>query len=109
MTTAIDIAAAVARGELDDDLDMIASLINDRRKMNRQIDGLDKFAALKVGDRVTISSTVRPKYLAGLPATVTKKNRTRVVIDLDAPAGRFHRNITAPAEMLDLDTEAAAA
>jgi len=102
MTTAIEVSTAIVNGSLDDDLRALLSLINDRIKMNREIEGLTKFAALQVGDRVTLSATARPKYLAGAKATVTNKKRTRVVIDLDSPAGRFHRNITAPPELLDL-------
>lgn len=103
MSTDIDrLTTDIVRGLHDDDLDEISEAIKARRKLNGKIDGMSKFAALQVGDRVTLSATARPKYLAGVSATVTKKNRTRVVIDLDERAGRFHTNITAPPELLDL-------
>jgi len=99
------LAQAILNGNHDADIDAIEQAIATRRAAL----GTSKvtFESLKVGDRVRISPTAKPTYLRGLPATITKKNRTRVVIDLDAPAGRFHTNITAPPSLLDLETEAA--
>ena len=42
-----------------------------------------------------------PTYLNGAMATVKKVNRTKVVIDLDTPTGRFSRNIATPLGMLE--------
>ena len=42
-----------------------------------------------------------PKYLNGSTAIIKKINRTKVVIDLDTPQGRFSRNITTPLGMLE--------
>jgi hypothetical protein len=42
-----------------------------------------------IGDRVQFNSQARPNYIQGLKATITKVNRARVVIKLDAPVGRF--------------------
>ena len=96
---------SILDGAYDDIIDTIEQATATRRAAL----GTSKttFESLKVGDRVRISPTAKPTYLRGLPATVTKKNRTRVVIDLDAPAGRFHTNITAPPSLLDLDSAAA--
>jgi len=38
---------------------------------------------LSVGDRVQVNNAVRPKFLAGATGTVTKKNRTKVVVNFD--------------------------
>jgi len=103
MTTPL--AQTILDGAYDDIIDIIEQAIITRRKEL----GTSKvtFESLVVGDRVFISDTAKPTYLRGLAATVTKKNRTRVVIDLDVPAGRFHTNITAPPSLLDLEAEAA--
>lgn len=60
------------------------------------------FASLAVGDRVVITETCRDRLLRGQHATITEKRRSRVVIDLDEPRGKWHTNIVCPADMLEL-------
>ncbi len=45
--------------------------------------------SVAVGDSVVFNSTVRPKYLIGAEAIVKEKNRTRIVVVLKKPVGRF--------------------
>lgn len=62
------------------------------------------------GVAVRFKSTVRPQYLAGISGVVTKVNRKRVVIDIDAQyrlqAGRYGTNggkgIRCPTNILEI-------
>lgn len=48
-------------------------------------------ADLSVGDRVKFNSDCGTKYMIGQTGTVKSKRRTKVVVTLDAPVGRFAR------------------
>lgn len=111
MTTNPALAAALsAIGSIDDALDLRTIerasarrrfLLNPNPENGRPSPALDDFVA---GDRVRVRGNVRPKYLQGATATVTRVNRSRVVIDFDTPQGRFHRNVTCPPAMLQVLT-----
>ena len=90
-----NIVNPILNGEVDETLDQIIQAVKMRKdKLKPNI------WEFQVGDRVRLVNT-NPKYLNGSMATVKKVNRTKVVIDLDTPAGRFSRNITAPLGMLE--------
>lgn len=93
MTSATSVIAAIARGELDSDLDTIIETATNRRKTAaRNIASL-----LKSGDRVRLSG-IRPKALDGAMGTVDRVERTRVAVVIDKEfargAGRFATSIT---------------
>ena len=90
------IKTAIITGELDADLDNIKTAIATRRDML----ALAFKGGLNIGDKVTFANNCRPVYMRGLKATIIKINRERVVVDLDRPAGRFHRNVTCPVSIL---------
>jgi hypothetical protein len=83
------------RGDWDDRLDYIISAAKERK---------DRLAPkvwdFEIGEKVRLNETVRPKYLAGSEAVIQKINRTKVVIDLVKPQGRFYTGISAPTSML---------
>jgi hypothetical protein len=91
----IDFYNALMTGDFDADLDKMIDRVNDRRKMIAP-----NIYHFRVGDRVQIKNS-NPKYLNGAMATVTKINRTKVVVDLDERRERFFRNITTPTSMLE--------
>jgi hypothetical protein len=86
----------------EDELRDMRQTINDRISELKAVSKAQAFASLKIGDRVRIASNVKPKYLAGTMATVTKKNVSRVVVDFDVPHNRFYKNVTCPPDMLEL-------
>ena len=86
------VKTAIICGEFDIDLDDIRQIIQIRREV---LAGALK-RSLNVRDRVTFSEECSPAYLRGRQATVVKINRDRIVVDLDSPAGRFHRGIVCP-------------
>jgi hypothetical protein len=85
----------IKSGEYDDQLDMILAAVKARKNALKP-----QIWEFQVGDKVKIINA-NPKYLNGSTATITKVNRTKVVIDLDTPAGKFSRNITTPLGMLE--------
>ena len=85
----------IKTGKYDGVLDMISAAIKARKEALKP-----QIWEFQIGDRVKIVNA-NPKYLNGSTATVKKINRTKVVIDLDTPTGRFSRNITTPLGMLE--------
>ena len=90
-----EIMLSIMTGEQDEWLDNIAALVHNRKR-----DMAPKIWEYQVGDRVRFVNA-HPKYLNGHTATVKKINRTKVVIDLDMPQGRFYTNITTPLTMIE--------
>jgi transcription antitermination factor NusG len=85
----------IKSGEYDDQLDMILAAVKARKNALKP-----QIWEFQVGDKVKIVNA-NPKYLNGATATIKKVNRTKVVIDLDTPNGRFSSNITTPLGMLE--------
>jgi membrane-bound ClpP family serine protease len=85
----------IKAGKFDESLDMILAAVRARKDALKP-----QIWEFQIGDRVKIVNA-NPKYLNGAMATIKKVNRTKVVIDLDTPAGRFSRNITTPLGMLE--------
>jgi membrane-bound ClpP family serine protease len=85
----------IKSGEYDDQLDIILAAVKARKNALKP-----QIWEFQVGDKVKIVNA-NPKYLNGATATIKKVNRTKVVIDLDTPNGRFSSNITTPLGMLE--------
>jgi hypothetical protein len=85
----------IKSGEYDDQLDMILAAVKARKNALKP-----QIWEFQVGDKVKIVNA-NPKYLNGATAIIKKVNRTKVVIDLDAPNGKFSHNITTPLGMLE--------
>jgi transcription antitermination factor NusG len=85
----------IKSGEYDDQLDMILAAVKARKNALKP-----QIWEFQVGDKVKIVNA-NPKYLNGATAIIKKVNRTKVVIDLDIPTGRFSHNITTPLGMLE--------
>lgn len=84
-------------------VDEVIALALARRKELSKLAGAAQFAALKVGDKVRIIPTAKPKQLAGRTGVVTEKKITKVMIDLDRPVGQYHRNVVCPPDLLDFE------
>jgi hypothetical protein len=90
-----DFVVPVLSGQMDEYLDNIVEVIKIRKDQLKP-----SIWEFQVGDRVRMVNT-NPKYLNGAMATVKKVNRTKIVIDLDTPQGRFSRNINTPLSMVE--------
>ena len=90
-----DFRLAILTGDFDAHLDTLIADLRDRKARTAP-----KAADFTVGDAVKFGPNTNPKYLIGVPATVTKVNRTKVVVDLNERHNRFFKNITTPTSML---------
>jgi hypothetical protein len=87
---------ALSNGEFDNDLDTISAAI--KRRLAANAPQVWDFIE---GQEVRLSNEANPQYLRGAKATIRQINRTRVVIDLNEPHGRFYRGISTPVSMLE--------
>lgn len=85
----------IKSGEYDEQLDMILAAVKARKNALKP-----QIWEFQVGDKVKMINA-NPKYLNGSTAVIKRVNRTKVVIDLDTPTGRFSRNIATPLGMLE--------
>lgn len=85
----------IKSGEYDEQLDIILAAVKARKNALKP-----QIWEFQVGDKVKIINA-NPKYLNGSTAVIKKVNRTKVVIDLDTPNGKFSSNITTPLGMLE--------
>ena len=80
---------ALRLGALDDHLEEIGGIINDRIAALNAIDDMIAASRLHVGDRVRIGHNLRPQYLHGRPAKIIAKDGDKWIVRLDEPVGRF--------------------
>ena len=86
------VVEAIAHGHLDDDDDELAvlgAIINERTQLLATARSVTTLASLRVGDRVRINHSAKPRYLHGQSGTVTGWAGQNVVVQLDQPLGRF--------------------
>lgn len=92
-----NIVVPILNGQCDE---FLKSIIDTAQLRQSQLK--PKIYEFSVGQRVKFSNTVRPKYLVGAMGTVSKVNRTKVVVDLDERHERFYRNISTPLAMVEM-------
>lgn len=90
-----ELLTAIRNGNYDQNLDGIRHAIIDRQKAKAP-----RAYEFRPGQRVFFNSKVRPQYLQGVGATVVKINHTKIVVDLDQPAGRFYKGVTVPTTLI---------
>ena len=93
---------AIKAGDFDAHLDDISTAAITRRAITKGVNTESPSIPLRVGMRVWLNRNVRPQYMFGYEATVTKINRTRVKIRLAESVGRFGaaRDISCPVSLL---------
>jgi len=79
----------IANGAHDENLRLLADVINARLGVLAATESLRVLTRLGVGDRVRINHHARPLYLQGRTATVIGQESGKVVVKLDHPTGRF--------------------
>jgi hypothetical protein len=98
-----NILAELASGKLDKDLATLSKAIDTRRSSLGQ-------ASFGLGDKVVFNSQCGTRYIVGHTATVVGMKRTKIVVKLDKPVGRFVRyvngeavspEVTVPAAIID--------
>lgn len=108
MTVTIEtVQAAITSGELDKDLGALSTLVQSRLAEIRATKSATDFG---IGDKVRFNNNCGTRYLVGETARVTGMKRTKIVVQLDKPVGRFARytptgvesaNITVPISIVD--------
>ena len=81
--------AALLLGALDDHLEEIADLVNNRIAALDAVAELVAASRLHVGDRVRLGHNLKPLYLHGKNATIIAKDGEKWIVRLDEPVGRF--------------------
>jgi len=108
MTLTIEaVQAAITSGELDADLGKLSTTLEKRLSEVRLTKTATDFG---IGDRVRFNNSCGTRYLVGEYARVTGMKRTKIVVQLEKPMGRFARytptgtesaNITVPISIVD--------
>jgi hypothetical protein len=91
-----DFQNALLLGAFDEHLDYLVSAVNERKRALAP-----KIWEFNVGDRIRYNKNTKPAYLVGIEGTITKINRTKVVVKLDNPVQRFSGNITTPLALIE--------
>jgi len=81
--------AALLLGALDEHLEEIATLVNNRIAALNVIAELVAASRLHLGDRVRLGHNLKPLYLHGKNATIIAKDGEKWIVRLDEPVGRF--------------------
>jgi hypothetical protein len=81
--------AALLLGALDDHLEEIADLVNNRIAALNAVAELVAASRLHVGHRVRLGHNLKPLYLHGKNATIIAKDGEKWIVRLDEPVGRF--------------------
>ena len=84
----MSIIASIINGDHDNDLESISNAVHERRKITRQTDTAIAMVNIKVGDTVILKN-LSPKYVNGAEAEVVDKKRTKLVVKLKEPIGKF--------------------
>jgi len=79
---------AINSGALDSDLGKLNTLLQNRIETQRRSKTPNDFG---IGDKVVFNSSCGTRYLIGHTARVVGHKRTKLVVTLDTPTGRFAR------------------
>lgn len=98
----------ISKGVFDDNLPKMGDAVKarlDKLRKNKSISDIN------IGDRVRFNELTGTRYMVGQYAVVVSKNRTKVVVRLETPTGRFMRvgsngdiqsaNVTVPLSIID--------
>lgn len=98
----IDFSEAIIAGYFDDKIETLLQTVRLRRDEIDSLAAFKKKHALKIGQPVWFNERTRPTYLQGVKAIVDDINRTRIVVRLDQPTGRFRGKITTSLDLISL-------
>ena len=108
MDATTTLITSIIAGQFDADLENLAKVIEERRKAIRKTRTISDFS---VGDRVKFNELTGTRYMVGQYANIISINRTKVVVRLETPMGRFAKylpngevqsaNVTVPLSIID--------
>jgi hypothetical protein len=83
------VVEAIGRGDVDDDIDDVATAVNARiRTLNQEYEAAVS-RRLRVGAHVRLNHNLEPQDLHGQPCTVVARDGDRWVLRLHNPIGKF--------------------
>lgn len=98
----------ISSGTFDNDLNSLSNAVKERLDKVRKGKTIADYG---VGDRVKFNELTGTRYMVGQYATIVSKNRTKVVVRLETPMGRFMKvdqngniqsaNVTVPLSIID--------
>lgn len=88
MTTTATLIAEIADGTFDEDLDKISEALSRRQSTVRSARTVKDFP---IGSSIRFNDFCGTKYLRGSTAQVVGIERTKLLVTLDKPVGRFAR------------------
>lgn len=104
-----DLIETIVTGAADDQLSILDKAIKERKALLSQ----QKSAILKVtlgeGSRVRFTDNIRPKYLAGVGATIVKVNPKKVLLKVDerptpfTKGDWFGRKLNCPLSLIEAE------
>lgn len=83
---------ALKSGALDEHLEQIGRIVNDRIAALNAIEELIASSKLHVGDRVRLGHNLRPNYLHGRVGTIIAKDGEKWIVRLDEPVQGKYAN-----------------
>jgi uncharacterized protein YkvS len=91
----------IHNGKHDSILSFILEAANARKSQLQSLQVARLAVALRIGDSVRFNEQCGTRYMVGHVGKVTKINRASVLVDLDAPVGRFQKSIKAHISIID--------
>ena len=98
----------LSSGTFDKDINTLADAVKARLDKVRKNKTITDYS---IGDRVKFNELTGTRYMVGQYATIVSKNRTKLVVRLETPTGRFMRvdkngsvqsaNVTVPLSIID--------
>jgi hypothetical protein len=97
-----ELTEGIGAGYFDDKIEELLSIVRARRDELDHLKGMQKKFSLKRGQPVWFNERTHPLYLRGHKAIVDEINRTRIVVRLEQPVGRFYGKITTSLDLISL-------
>lgn len=101
--TGRDLIRLILDGEADDDLEAVGNAIYTRQQIVRQHKAATLRGTIARDDKVRLIDDIRPKYLAGLLATVQRVGGDFVFVTIDDryAAGRYSGEIKVRLDLIE--------
>ncbi len=97
-----DIIRSIEEGTYDTHLEAIHDAVRERRRVRVATAAAEITGDIKVGDRVRLNSSCRPRYMIGAEGVVTKINGASFKVKLDDPTSRFGAEPRCPKSLIEL-------
>jgi nitrogen fixation/metabolism regulation signal transduction histidine kinase len=100
----MDLITDIIMGKYDEEIEQLSGAVKERKSILRGQQATALKFKLQKDSRVRFLDSVRPKYLAGVEATVVKVNPKKVLVKVDPGFGGsyFGKSINTPLSLIEL-------